>query len=592
MASTTIQHLDGPALPHLAHSPPCRSGKASAGSSSLLALVPVLTPPINGTDNSEGDGGQYLIVPNERRIVVRSAHHGRRVCELTPAHDDGGEEVGRDVTVRTVAVAWLAPPDEAEGGAGRDAVDGESDSEGSKGEHVVLAGYSDGTLREWPVSDVAGPRSGSGALGPRRVFKLGCGKMRDVDLVHLSTPAADADVLDRMCPKGGAMIYAWIRGSVGKKKKETTASCLGKLRIPAYSGDGPTSDPIKIEVDQLATRENVSSKTPAAERADKESAHVCLRKHDDIIHLVSSHRQPRRASEGGILDRYGLEDGRGPTGEVHVVVVASHGLVFYRDSLDGDRRRQQQQSETKTNRLVHYAKALRTSQHYSSVQSALTSASVSPGTVDLALGRANGHIELLVGVFENNSSYLDGVSSEHPEEVTVRRTMHWHAHPVRSLAYVPSSGRRGANGPLTLISGGEESVLVTWQLDRNHHRPSDFVARVGRGGIVSLVPCPDTGRTVVFCADNSVSCYDSTSQKRVWNERGIASMALGGEEDSLGKDGKGGPGRGPVVVVRDPITNYPMMTNLPGAPGMVHWYDPKSSSVVGTLEVSRMFCAV
>ena len=38
-------------------------------------------------------------------------------------------------------------------------------------------------------------------------------------------------------------------------------------------------------------------------------------------------------------------------------------------------------------------------------------------------------------------------------------------------------------------------------------------------------------------------------------------------------------------MVRDPITNYPMLTNLPGAPGMVHWYDPTSASVVGTLEV-------
>ncbi|EJK46269.1 hypothetical protein THAOC_35071, partial [Thalassiosira oceanica] len=127
-------------------------------------------------------------------------------------------------------------------------------------------------------------------------------------------------------------------------------------------------------------------------------------------------------------------------------------------------------------------------------------------------------------------------------------------------------------------------------------RPSNVAARAeppqavglrrprGTGGIVRLIPCPDTGRIFVFCADNSVQCYDSTSSERSWCVQGVASMALHEEGTDDGKPK--GLDRGPVVVVRDPITNYPMMTNLPGAPGMVHWYDPKSSSVVGTLEVA------
>jgi len=64
------------------------------------------------------------------------------------------------------------------------------------------------------------------------------------------------------------------------------------------------------------------------------------------------------------------------------------------------------------------------------------------------------------------------------------------------------------------------------------------------------------------------------------------------EEEKGGRRGKVVDGvvrpvarRGPIIMVRDPITNYPMLTNLPGAPGMVHWYDPRSASVIGTLEV-------
>jgi len=77
-------------------------------------------------------------------------------------------------------------------------------------------------------------------------------------------------------------------------------------------------------------------------------------------------------------------------------------------------------------------------------------------------------------------------------------------------------------------------------------------------------------------------------------EQGLASMSLQEEyeEDEISRRhnktdaNRRLPKRGPIIMVKDPITSYPMLTNLPGSPGMVHWYDTKSSSVVGTLEVS------
>lgn len=47
-------------------------------------------------------------------------------------------------------------------------------------------------------------------------------------------------------------------------------------------------------------------------------------------------------------------------------------------------------------------------------------------------------------------------------------TLHWHAHAVSSLAFTP-------NGAY-LLSGGEESVLVIWQL---HTGKKEFIPRVG-----------------------------------------------------------------------------------------------------------------
>ena len=53
-------------------------------------------------------------------------------------------------------------------------------------------------------------------------------------------------------------------------------------------------------------------------------------------------------------------------------------------------------------------------------------------------------------------------------------TLHWHAHAVSSIAFTP-------NGSY-LLSGGEESVLVIWQL---HTGKREFVPRVG-APIVSI----------------------------------------------------------------------------------------------------------
>ena len=136
------------------------------------------------------------------------------------------------------------------------------------------------------------------------------------------------------------------------------------------------------------------------------------------------------------------------------------------------------------------------------------------------------------------------------------------------------------------------------QLDRNNHKPSNFIARVGQGGIIHTTYCQYTSRIIVFCSDNSIQCYNGSNYDRVWMEQGLASMSLQEEyeEDEMSRRhnktdqvdaNRRLPKRSPIIIVKDPITSYPMLTNLPGSPGMVHWYDTKSSSVVGTLEVSR-----
>ncbi len=85
----------------------------------------------------------------------------------------------------------------------------------------------------------------------------------------------------------------------------------------------------------------------------------------------------------------------------------------------------------------------------------------------------------------------------------------------------------------------------------------------------------------MFTSDDSVQRYDGSNYECDWRERGRAAAALS-------RDGERGEerGGGAVEMVHDPITGLPMLMNLPGATGMVHWYDLRSASVAGTLEVS------
>lgn len=82
-------------------------------------------------------------------------------------------------------------------------------------------------------------------------------------------------------------------------------------------------------------------------------------------------------------------------------------------------------------------------------------------------------------------------------------TLHWHAHAVSGLSFTP-------NGAY-LLSGGEEAVLVLWQLQTGHR---EFVPRVG-APIEHVTICPASLTTeqgyLLSLVDGSMSFVDSGS---------------------------------------------------------------------------------
>ncbi|KAJ2735339.1 NET1-associated nuclear protein 1 [Coemansia sp. Cherry 401B] len=85
---------------------------------------------------------------------------------------------------------------------------------------------------------------------------------------------------------------------------------------------------------------------------------------------------------------------------------------------------------------------------------------------------------------------LDDGAAASADRAVVRRTHHWHAHRVNALA---------AAGAL-LLSGGEEGVLVLWQL-RTGAR--DYLPRLG-SDIVGIAVSPDATRYALTLRDNTV----------------------------------------------------------------------------------------
>lgn len=76
-----------------------------------------------------------------------------------------------------------------------------------------------------------------------------------------------------------------------------------------------------------------------------------------------------------------------------------------------------------------------------------------------ATGDESGRIRVWYGVLEGKNKGVEGRSTS---------LLHWHVHPVSSLRFTP-------NGAY-LISGGEESVLVLWQLSTG---TKEFIPRLG-----------------------------------------------------------------------------------------------------------------
>ena len=97
-------------------------------------------------------------------------------------------------------------------------------------------------------------------------------------------------------------------------------------------------------------------------------------------------------------------------------------------------------------------------------QAKLTTIDLSPDGKVLAVADEFGKIFVLYNFMDNSGG----------ARLLIQSLPHWHAHGVSSLKFI---------SPTLLVSGGKESVLVQWNLDRND---KTFISRLGMGEITSF----------------------------------------------------------------------------------------------------------
>ncbi|KAG1472336.1 hypothetical protein G6F56_001597 [Rhizopus delemar] len=159
----------------------------------------------------------------------------------------------------------------------------------------------------------------------------------------------------------------------------------------------------------------------------------------------------------------------------------------------------------------------------------------------LAIGDRSGRVTTL-------ANYSSLHSSEH-----IRSVLHWHHLPVRCLCFM-------ADG-VYLMSGGEEAVLVIWQLETGHKQ---FLPRLG-GSIDCITISPNNRFYCVGLDDNSIRLVNGITQTIEQVIQGLQHSA-------------------PLLtgMLTEPRNHHLVMN---GVTGSLQFYNAKTDSHVMDLEV-------
>jgi len=505
---------------------------------------PLITPFITNSASSSTDsndsskegedeqhGQQYLLIPNIDHIQVLSMEHGQAICKFSPYNSE--DEALQNAKLQSVAIMKRKIEVKNEG------ILHYSD------EWVVFAGFLDGTLHEWTLSSIALNKGKNVGILPVRRYNLPQ-KYNAFAFSHISAPVGGED----------GLLYALVKTAELKKQKKCH---LIRIQLPMVTNNGDSDNMHNVDnIVPLVTyviNHNKENRSVGNESTTPDGKHCHVK---SFPFALSSQCCERNGIKG-----------------YYVALVQKRGLTIYYEN------KYLSQNQMKNSNVQFFTQE--------KDQCDICVAAMAPNGEDMALGFSNGKIDILVSILSQTASFIENSlpAKDHPRTKLLRRTIHWHSLPVKSLCYLGLPGSRAAP---SLLSGGEEAVLITWNVERGLNRPTYTLPRIAKGCITHITTnmypiSTSIGGSemdiVVRCMDNTLQLIQGHNHSVRWKIQGLATLNNECVE-SVAPDGE----LSSAILCVDPRTQVPIMTRLSGAPGFLHWYDVKTCQVVGDLEVA------
>jgi len=469
---------------------------------------------------------QFVLMPNSHFVSVLAYATGKRVASLVPLMEgEKGEVIIESATLARYPRGRQNLEDVL---MADDKNEDEEDHEGP--EEVLLVGCRDGTVREFSLAGIktaknksTGKSCGDYILtgkccGPRRVFQLS----PTLAIKHLMAPSLEMT--------GGVVLYSLIETH---KEDHTVHQKLCRIVLPPFddakelklnlSEKLETVDKFKCQVGRSGTKTSFENTVP--------------------FRLLMLAKKVKK----------GFAAENDPDRDIFVLVARKSGFKVFHERIliNGGTM-----TSSKSKALTF------------DTPSPLSALAVSPNGMDIACGHWEGDMTVLTNAFPRMLDYYEQIRKgeqkpKHPTSNIMVRKMHWHAHPVTSLSYQQTESA----DPL-LYSGGEESVLVVWQLARGTSKPADTLPRLAKGGVAHVLTAGETTTPgiLVCCEDNSLQLFQAHNLKPIWKLHGLA------------------PCTNDTIIRRDSTSI--LMSGLSGAPGFLHWFNPRAQSVESQLEVT------
>lgn len=528
---------------------------------------PLITPEISlGKQPTQ----RFILLPRERFVSVLAYNTGVSLASLVPDVERKDE---KENNLRIESVCLARHPRKASKATIQDVLDMDVDQDESSDtempernqvgdEIIVMVGCSDGTIREFSL-DALGALDGSKIVtcGSFQILGPFC-RPRRVIKVSKREPISQISVPNLTNQDDGILAYVVIRtkdfdqSSLNDKTSSSVNVAVLRILIPHF--DGSTSISLSKSKDGLKRKQ----------RVDSMKCRIGIDKHQTFLNtspfrLLTVSRTKKNNQ-----------------GSVYLVLARANSVIVYYEQMGSSQR------------FPPISFPMPTT-------NPLSALSVSNMSQDITCGHFNGDIKILKDIFDIIEHYhISMVEAERqygssgaamssaskptdPRKTMIISEAHWHAHPVTSLVHDAGSSSRGS----ILYSGGEESVLVTWQASRGTDRPTDVLPRLALGGIVHIA-CADkidespSSGILVYCEDNSLQLFESHNKSRKWKLQSLACCSRKEYHASTY-----------TSIQLDPRANIssgsPLVTvGLSGAPGHMDWYDPLKEQVLCSLEVA------